>query len=183
MVLEVIAVERQEPALAVAPVDDFESFARRVHVRAVTAVAMYCGDAEVAQEATQEALAKALLNWDRVRAAESPDAYLIRSAMNEATRWYRRLRTRRKYAAAEGKVETVTLVEQADGIAVRQVLATLPDRQRQALLLRYFSDFSVAETAAAMDCAEGTVRALASQGVEAMRRQFATDEEALDGRP
>lgn len=43
--------------------------------------------------------------------------------------------------------------------ALRDVLASLPARQREAVMLRYFEEMSVQETALTMACAEGTVKA------------------------
>ena len=43
---------------------------------------------------------------------------------------------------------------------VRQLVANLPDRQREVVMLRLFEDLSVRETANAMGCREGTVKAL-----------------------
>jgi RNA polymerase sigma factor (sigma-70 family) len=46
----------------------------------------------------------------------------------------------------------------------------LPDRQRAAIVLRYFADLSVRDTASALGCAEGTVKSLTSQAITALRR-------------
>jgi RNA polymerase sigma factor (sigma-70 family) len=59
---------------------------------------------------------------------------------------------------------------------LRATLADLPDRQREAVVLRFFEDLSVEETAAAMKCAEGTVKATVHQALRSLRnrlRQFA----------
>ena len=46
----------------------------------------------------------------------------------------------------------------------------LPLRQRTALVLRYYSDLSVQETADVMGCAPGTVKSLTSQALAALRQ-------------
>src|SRR4051794_14849129 len=51
-------------------------------------------------------------------------------------------------------------------------LAELPQRQREALLLRYFEDLSVEDTAAAMGCAVGTVKATVHQALRVLRNKF-----------
>ena len=52
---------------------------------------------------------------------------------------------------------------------VQAVLAALPDRQREAIVLRFFEELSVEQTAKAMNCAEGTVKATVHQALRAMR--------------
>lgn len=72
----------------------------------------------------------------------------------------------------------------ADGLEVRAVIRGLTARQRQAVVLRYYGGLSVAETATAMGCREGTVRALTSQGLDGLRAQLGPGEheEARDVR-
>ena len=57
-------------------------------------------------------------------------------------------------AGAAGAVERLD-----DASALRDVLASLPVRQREAVTLRYFEEMSVQDVARAMACAEGTVKA------------------------
>ncbi len=52
------------------------------------------------------------------------------------------------------------------------MLDKLPDRQRQAIVLRFFEDHSVEETAAAMQCAAGTVKATVHQALRALRTKL-----------
>jgi RNA polymerase sigma-70 factor, ECF subfamily len=55
---------------------------------------------------------------------------------------------------------------------VRHVLAELSDRQREVVILRFFEELSVEETAAAMNCAEGTVKATLHQALKAIKRKI-----------
>src|SRR5207302_4052507 len=52
------------------------------------------------------------------------------------------------------------------------VLADLPERQREAIVLRFFEELSVEETAAAMSCAEGTVKATVHQALRSLRQRL-----------
>ena len=55
------------------------------------------------------------------------------------------------------------------------LLATLPDRQREVVALRYFEAMSVEETAVAMACAEGTVKATLFAALRALRGKFSSE--------
>ena len=171
--MEVVAVEADEETKNFA--EDFDAFARRLHPRLVSSVELYCGDLTVAEDAAQDALVKALLHWERLRSSGSPDAYVMRIAMNAATAWYRRLRTARRAADRQRSSEVAPATDLAGALALRASLALLPARQRQAVVLRYFGGFSVAETAAAMACAEGTARALTAQAIAGLRRNLDFD--------
>lgn len=56
--------------------------------------------------------------------------------------------------------------------SVRQMLSLLPDRQREALVLRFFEEMSAEQTAHVMGCAAGTVKATVHQALRALRRKL-----------
>ncbi len=55
---------------------------------------------------------------------------------------------------------------------LRASLDDLPERQREAVVLRFFEDLSVEETAAAMNCAAGTVKATVHQALKALKHKL-----------
>lgn len=147
-----------------------EEFCLRIRPRLVGALSLYCGDVEVAEDTAQEALARVWDRWDEVSQMASPDGWAYRVAINLANSWFRRRRARR------GR-ERRTLQQRldppagdvAEGLAVRYARAGLPRRQRETLVLRFFEDLSVRDTAELMGCAEGTVKALTHQAIAALR--------------
>jgi RNA polymerase sigma-70 factor (ECF subfamily) len=56
--------------------------------------------------------------------------------------------------------------------SLREMLVLLPERQREALVLRFFEEMSVEQTAEAMGCAPGTVKATVHQALRALRRKL-----------
>jgi RNA polymerase sigma factor (sigma-70 family) len=75
-------------------------------------------------------------------------------------------------------VNQLAAVEQ--DLDLRRGLAALPHRQRQAVLLRYLVDFDTAQTARAMGCSTGAVKAHLSRGLAALRRSGVIDQLPAD---
>lgn len=160
------------------------AFVDRVHGRLVGALHLYTGDRDLAYELAQEALARACRDWTRVAGMDAPGAWVYRVALNLAHSHFRRRRAERR---ARGRLESErppAAPDLAAGMAVREAISGLTSRQREAVVLRYYGALSVAETATAMGCRPGTVRALTSQGLEGLRSQLGSgeQEEARDVR-
>jgi RNA polymerase sigma factor (sigma-70 family) len=155
-------------------VDDrgVDGFCRREHPRLVASLTAYTGDRDLAVELSQEALARVCLDWGRVGAMDAPGAWAHRVAVNLANSTLRRRKyeraalARASARAAGGAAEPPPPLD----AAVRRALQALPARQREAVVLRYVLDLSVATTAERMGCAAGTVRALTAQAVARLRQ-------------
>ena len=157
------------------------AFCEREYPRLAGTLTLYTGDADLASELAQEALARACLNWRRVAAMSAPGAWLHRVGINLANASFSRRRSGRRAEerALAGPIAVAPAADAAvDGLAVRAAVRLLPPRQRAALVLRVWAGLSVRETANAMRCAEGTVKALTAQGMATLRTQLgAADDE------
>lgn len=101
---------------------------------------------------------------------ERPGAWVHRVAINLANSRFRRFAAERRAHVRHGATADRYVVSDiAAAVEVRDAVAALPPRMRAAVVLRYFADMSVAETATAMGCAEGTVRSLTHKGLGALR--------------
>lgn len=104
------------------------------------------------------------------RSAEAAVAYLRSAVLNGARSALRRRGTARKYLRAsqppaESDDALVIAAENEDLIAA---LRQLSRRQREVLVLRYWSQLSEAEIAAALNVSVGTVKSTASRGLDAL---------------
>jgi RNA polymerase sigma-70 factor (sigma-E family) len=147
------------------------TFCRELHPRLVGALALHCGDRDVAAELAQETLARVWERWPTVERMDSPEAWAFRVAFNLAASRYRRRAAERRAHDRLGPVDDHA-ADVADALAVRAAVAALPCRQRSALVLRYFADLSVERTAEVLGCAPGTVKSLTSQAIAALRDRF-----------
>lgn len=157
---------------------DAEAFSREVWPRLYRNVALFCGDDSVAEEVAQEALARAWERWATVSATDSPTAWVHRVAFNLATSHFRRRATERRVRARVVPADPVR-GPGTTALVVRAAVVTLPERQRAALVLRYFDDLSIEDTALAMGCARGTVKSLTHQAIDTLRAhlELVTDQE------
>ena len=128
------------------------------------------GDRGTAEDLVQATLLRAYRHWQRVRATGNPEAYLRRMLVNQRTTWWRRRRP------TEYAVDAVPEISVQDGVAslaqrdeLWRALHRLPPRMRAVLVLRYWEDMSETDAAAVLGCAVGTVKSLASRGLQRLR--------------
>lgn len=149
---------------------DLISFCTAHHGRIVGLLSLYCGDAAVAEELAQDALARVCRDWRKVRRMDYPEAWASRVAINLANSHFRRRaaekRARDRLAA---RPEETTTPDTATALSVRQAVAALSPRQRTALLLHYFCDLPFARVAELMGAPEPTVKSLARRGIARLR--------------
>jgi RNA polymerase sigma factor (sigma-70 family) len=107
--------------------------------------------------------------WDRVGGMDDPVGYLYRTAMNLFRKRYRRamLAVRRSVGLAVG---TDDFADADDRYDVRHVLATLPPRQRAALVLTEMLGFTSKEAGDALGVTDATIRSLTRHGRDAFRK-------------
>lgn len=158
------------------------AFCYREHARLVGALTLFVGERDVAEELAQDALVRACQRWEHLERMESPRAWLHTVGMNLARSWVRRRaaerRARARHDARPAPADSGA--DTADRIAVRAAVAALPERQRMAVVLRYYADLPAAQVADRMGCAEATVRALTHQAISALRRSGGLLEEVVD---
>jgi RNA polymerase sigma-70 factor (sigma-E family) len=145
-----------------------EYFAARSDAMRGTAF-LLCGDWHRAEDLTQVAFTKLYVAWNRVGRHEVLDGYvrrtLVRTFLDEGRLgWWRRVRT------SDTPPEPVAVdAGPEDRVAVLAALSFVPRRQRAVLILRYWEDLSVDETAELLGCSAGTVKSQAARGLSTLR--------------
>ena len=132
------------------------------------------GNAEDAQDLVQDAMVS-LLGRSRSDIAD-PNGYVRRMITNawisQGRRRTRFNRLRPRLVADDRTSDDGDVT--ADRDLIWRMLGRLGERQRAAIVLRYYEDLSDAEVADALGCAVGTVRSLVSRGLAAMRADLET---------
>jgi RNA polymerase sigma-70 factor (sigma-E family) len=139
----------------------------------VRTAALLLGQVEGAEDLVQDALVRLYRHWDRV---DDPDAYVHRCLSNLVVDGWRR---RRRVVTVSAVPDQPAIGEDSlgDRDAVFRALAQLGRRQRAAIVLRYWQDWSVERTADALGCSAGNVRALTANGLARLR--VLLDEESV----
>ena len=128
-----------------------------------------CGDRGTAEDLVQDTFVALHRRFGEYLPLDAPVAYARRAIVNANTsRVRRRSASLVLFGDAPDAIAT-DAVDHGEQDAMWRVLATLPDKQRAVLVLRYYVDLSDAEIAHALDCREGTVRSLASRAFGALR--------------
>jgi RNA polymerase sigma-70 factor (sigma-E family) len=129
---------------------------------------LLCGDWHRAEDLAQIALAKLYVAWRRIDRRESVDGYarqvLVRAFLDENRRPWRR-----EHAAETVPDRAVATDHTDDRLDLLTALARLPGTQRAAVVLRYWADLSITETARVLGVSEGTVKSASSRGLVALR--------------
>ena len=129
------------------------------------------GDQQVAQDAAQEAMARACERWEKVETYDNPAGWCYRVAMNWATSRWRK----RKREVVTEKMPTPTPVANEDFEVQDRLLAalrTLPIEQRSVIVLRLVEDWSINATAEALGIAPGTVQSRYGRALARLRKEL-----------
>ncbi|KRE92818.1 hypothetical protein ASG76_15230 [Nocardioides sp. Soil774] len=149
----------------------FVEFAQSARDRLRRTAYLMCGDWDQASDFVQEGLVRVYVRWPRLVRNGGELAYArkaVTSAFLDHAR--RRSSTERPQEAdppaASGEDVAAAVTTRA---ALMSALADLPPRQRACVVLRYFEDLSVADTAALLGCTEGTVKSQTSRALFSLR--------------
>jgi RNA polymerase sigma factor (sigma-70 family) len=156
---------------------DFEEFYRAEADRLYRALAVTLGDAHLAREAADEAMARAYAHWSRVRDRDNPGGWAFRVGLNWATSWWRKVRRERPLLASTSVSTPVDVVESPVAAHALTALQGLPLPRRAVVVCRVLLDLSTVETAAVLGIAEGTVKSRLARGLAELRRALTPSEE------
>ncbi len=126
------------------------------------------GDRSEAEDLVQTTLAKTYASWSKIREVESAPAYARTVLVNTAASWFRK-KSWRNERPTETLPDSGHETDPTDRPAMIDALAQLPPRQRAVIVLRYYEDLSVGQTAQALGCSDGTVKSQTSDALIKLR--------------
>ncbi len=147
--------------------DDFAALFQTHHLRAYHLALLLCGESGLAEDAVSDAFVAVHRPWSEGRVLDF-GPYLRTAVVRNIHMVFRRRRLERReeerWRVPDHPGATFA-ADNAERDVLRRALAQLPDRQRTAVVLRYYADLSEAETARLLGTSIGTVKAHASRGL------------------
>lgn len=137
-------------------------------------------DRNRAEEVVQDALVAAYPRWSRI--ASDPDAYVRRCIVNANISAWRRIFRRETLVddpSILGEAGPDHAIAHADADSVWQLCASLPTKQRAAVVLRYYEGLPDAEIAEILGCSTSTVRSQIHRALASLRTTLSSSEEVL----
>ena len=131
-----------------------EEFAKRienVRMKLYRTALTYLGNETLALDAVDEAVYKALRGRWKLRQEQFFDTWITRILINEC---YNELRRQKRYASLQELPETA--VEAYDLLPLKEALRCLPEELKDVVILRYFTGYTLSETAQILDIPAGT---------------------------
>jgi RNA polymerase sigma-70 factor (sigma-E family) len=151
-----------------------------LHVaRAVRLAYLMTGEREASEDIAQDAFIRVFGRWRHLRRRESFEAYLRKAVINGARSHLRRRGVEKRFVAREAGLRPDETGEPSgllDG-RLREVLLSLPPRQRAVVVLRYYEDLSEDQVATLLGCSRGNVKSLASKGMARLREVLSDGDE------
>ncbi len=171
---------RVADAAAIAEVRSFDDFYRSRRDIVARTLALTLGDEALGQEAADEAMSRALERWSAVSTYDNPEGWVYRTGLNWSRSWLRR----RKRGAAKDLMVALpaTTFDRPVDTDLARAIAQLSDEHRSVVVLRFYRDWSVEETADALDIAPGTVKSRLSRALDHLQHHLTTATNDDEGR-
>jgi RNA polymerase sigma factor (sigma-70 family) len=125
------------------------------------------GSIETAQDVVQDSFVGVWRRWDQLH---DPAGYLYRSVVNGCRSHHRRAAREQRLKGLVGAVWPSSAAAPAETNELVDALASLPYRQRAAVVLRFYDDMSEADAAVVLGCRPGTVGSLVHRALTQLRR-------------
>lgn len=156
-----------------APQREFDPFYAAEYPRVFRAALLFCGDHEIAEDATQEAFVRAYARWARLRKETWAGGWAMTTALNYARRRLRHgRRTVRLGPSDADRPDGRAWQTSEEVLDALDALQRLAPRQRTAVLLHYLADLPVAAVASLMGVSEGTVKAHLAHSRTSLREKL-----------
>ncbi|EFL13326.1 SigE family RNA polymerase sigma factor [Streptomyces sp. C] len=159
--------------------EDFTAYVRMRRPALLRTARRLVPDPADAEDLVQAALLRTHVRWDGIADKSLADGYLRRVMISVRTDWWRARRTdevpMERPPELPGEDGTVQLLDRAELLEVLTVLST---KQRAVVVLRYWAELSIEETAGALGVSPGTVKSTLHRALLVLRQELTGREAA-----
>lgn len=150
------------------PTESFEQFYVREYRSLLGLAYVITGSSASAEDVVQDAFTEAHRKWEDISTYDKPGAWVRRVMLNKHRSRLRRLRTEAKGLARLRSQTTPDIQPTERSLEVWAAVRALPRRQAEAMVLYYWSDFSVGEIAEILEISYETTKTHLKRGRSAL---------------
>ena len=170
---ELAAAAHRESATTQVSALSFDMFYEANADAVAQALAVTLGDADLAFDATNEAMTRAFQRWSKISGYENPAAWVYRVGLNWSLSWRQR-RRRERDRPVQLTAERAEMTHRDDSLD--DALDGLSIERRAVVVCRIHLDWSVSQTADALGIAPGTVKSRLARALAELRQAITTPE-------
>jgi RNA polymerase sigma factor (sigma-70 family) len=148
---------------------DAETFLTVVGAQLTGALVIRTGDPALAEELASEAIARAWADWAHVSTMENPTGWVFRVGFNLTASHWRRRAARRRIDDRQPVRDDAVHLRTAEALVMRDAIAQLSEQQQRIVILRFYVQMSVRETADTLQVSTGTVKTQTSRAMARLR--------------
>jgi len=149
---------------------NYEEFARQIETirkKLYKTAFLYLGNETLALDAVDEAVYKALCSYKKLRDVEYFDTWITRILINEC---YNEQRRQKRFGKYEELPETA--VERFDSLPLKEAIKKLPKELKEVIILRYFTGYTLGETAELLKIPQGTAATRQRKSLKLLRLEL-----------
>jgi RNA polymerase sigma-70 factor (sigma-E family) len=148
---------------------EFEDFVSVSWASLYRTAYLLVGSRAEAEDLVQTALANTYASWHRVRELPAAHAYARTAVVRSAASWHRSRFRRREHLTSDVPETAYGSWDDSSRPMLLDALRRLPPRQRAVVVLRFYEDLSIAETARALGCSDGNVKSQTHVALRSLR--------------
>lgn len=152
-------------------VNEFAARAEHLKSRLYRTALLYVGSENMALDVVDEAIFKGFKSFNKLRQPEYLETWMTRILINECKI---ELRRRKREQPLDTLPETAT--EEFDSLPLKEAIRRLPQELKEVIILRYFSGYTLAETAQSLEIPQGTVVTRQRRALNLLKLELSEEE-------
>lgn len=152
-------------------VNEFTARTEQLKSRLYRTALLYVGSENIALDVVDEAIFKGFKSFNKLRHPEYMETWMTRILINECKK---ELRRRKREQPLDTLSETA--VEEFDSLPLKEAIRRLPQELKEVIILRYFSGFTLAETARSLEIPQGTAVTRQRRALRLLKLEFSEEE-------
>ena len=151
--------------------NDFASRAEQIKTRLYRIAFLYLGSEDMALEAVDEAIYRGFVSLSKLRQPDFLETWLTRILINECKKELRRRKREQPLESVAEEAEDIL-----DTLPLKEALNRLPQELKEVIILRYFTGFTLSETARNLEIPQGTVVTRQRRALSLLKLELSEEE-------